>query len=314
MEKIMIDTDIGNDCDDAGALALCHALCEKGEAQLLAVTACLSTPYIAGCIDAINRHYNRIVPVGENYNKEEKRLQFDEGGCTCDKIVFERFNNSYKENRAEESLKVLRKTLAEAEDGSVTLVGIGYLTSLAQLIMSKPDDFSALSGKELVLKKVKRTVVMGGRFYETWPMDIINGIENIKAEFNIINDIKSAQTVCDEWCGELVFSSVEIGNYCRTLKDAYRRTQNPVGLAYSVYPWAKEKGRESWDLTAILYAIRPDSEYWYTHAKGKISVDDEGVTTFETRPDGKHTYLIPRMDYKQLEEEIDNIVKSSRYY
>ena len=35
--KIIFDTDIGGDCDDAGALALIHRLCDKGEAELLAV-------------------------------------------------------------------------------------------------------------------------------------------------------------------------------------------------------------------------------------------------------------------------------------
>ena len=38
--KIIFDTDIGGDCDDAGALALIHRLCDKGEAELLAVTHC----------------------------------------------------------------------------------------------------------------------------------------------------------------------------------------------------------------------------------------------------------------------------------
>lgn len=38
--KIIFDTDIGGDCDDAGALALLHRLCDMGEAELLAVTHC----------------------------------------------------------------------------------------------------------------------------------------------------------------------------------------------------------------------------------------------------------------------------------
>ena len=37
--KIIFDTDIGGDCDDAGTLAMLHRLCDKGEAELLAVTA-----------------------------------------------------------------------------------------------------------------------------------------------------------------------------------------------------------------------------------------------------------------------------------
>ncbi len=64
MKKIILDTDIGFDCDDAGALALLHRLCDREEAELLAVTACYDSPYVAGCIDAINRYYKRTVPVG----------------------------------------------------------------------------------------------------------------------------------------------------------------------------------------------------------------------------------------------------------
>ena len=56
--KIIFDTDIGGDCDDAGALALIHRLCDKGEAELLAVTHCYNGEYYAGCIDSINRFFN----------------------------------------------------------------------------------------------------------------------------------------------------------------------------------------------------------------------------------------------------------------
>ena len=296
MEKLIIDTDIGNDCDDMGALALCHALCKKGEAELLAVTACLSTPCAAGCIHAVNRYYPNVVPIGENFNREEKRLQYDEGGCAYDKIIFERFNKGYKTNR-EESLSVLRKTLSEAQNNSVTLVGIGYLTNFARLLESKPDEISSLSGKELISKKIKKTVIMAGNFSEKKP------------EFNIENDIESAKTVFENWQGEVIVSPFEIGNKIRTLKSIYKNTENPVGLSNSVYPWAKEKGRESWDLTAVLYAICEDLELWNLSQYGKISVSDDGVTSFEENKNGKHRYLISKNNEKEIEEIIDSIVK-----
>ena len=66
--KIIFDTDLGGDCDDAGTLAMLHRLCDKGEAELLAVTHCYATPWNAGAIDAINRYYGREVPVGINYD------------------------------------------------------------------------------------------------------------------------------------------------------------------------------------------------------------------------------------------------------
>lgn len=63
--KIIFDSDIGGDCDDAGALCLLHRLCDKGEAELLATTHCFDSPYLAGCMDAINTFNNRKVPVGK---------------------------------------------------------------------------------------------------------------------------------------------------------------------------------------------------------------------------------------------------------
>ena len=35
---ILLDTDIGCDCDDAGAMAVLHALADMGETEILAVT------------------------------------------------------------------------------------------------------------------------------------------------------------------------------------------------------------------------------------------------------------------------------------
>ncbi|NRF95128.1 hypothetical protein HQN89_30025 [Paenibacillus frigoriresistens] len=55
--RVILDTDMGPDCDDAGALAILHALVDRGEAELLAVTHCTSNPWGAGCIDAINVYY-----------------------------------------------------------------------------------------------------------------------------------------------------------------------------------------------------------------------------------------------------------------
>ncbi len=51
--SVIFDTDIGGDCDDAGALALLHRLCDLDEAELLTFTHCCSDHFKAGCISAI---------------------------------------------------------------------------------------------------------------------------------------------------------------------------------------------------------------------------------------------------------------------
>jgi len=306
--KIIFDTDIGGDCDDAGALAVLHQLCSRGEAELLAVTACYASPYVAGCIDTINRYYGRIVPVGINY--ESRALEkgvYSYALCT-------EFDNTYPSESYEaktipDALTVLRSTLAAAGDRTVTLVATGSMASLARLVQSGPDEISPLSGVELIRAKVCRTVIMGGRFYETWPMPILADKDHVVTwEWNIRADIKAAQALCENWPGELVFSSYEIGNYIVTMKTFARdaRADNPVRRAYELHP-AGRTGRESWDHTAMLEAIRPDT-YWYYHPYGRICVDDEGITSWHPDQQGKHTYLIPKVDYESVRTEIDELV------
>jgi hypothetical protein len=68
--KVIFDCDMGNDCDDAGALAILHALADNGEADIL---ACMmwkmrkDEPKTgpAAVIDAINTYYGRPdIPIG----------------------------------------------------------------------------------------------------------------------------------------------------------------------------------------------------------------------------------------------------------
>ncbi len=310
--KIIFDTDIGGDCDDAGALAMLHRLCDMGEAELLAVTHCYSSPYVAGCIDAIDRYYGREVPVGINYAIcESGRGVY--AGALCDG-----FPNRYPASvygtasAAPDTLAVLRKTLADADDGSVVLVVTGWLTSMERLVMSGADGISELTGKELIAKKIARTVVMGGRFFETWPMIIYpDGNASgtpVTWEWNIrASGARAAQTVCREWQGELVFSSYEIGAYIKTMVGYPSRAEegDPVALAYGLHN--QGKGRCSWDHTAMLEAVRP-GKYWNYHEFGRITVGDDLVTRWERDEGCRHTYLMPKADHEDIRRVIDDIV------
>jgi len=309
--KVIFDTDIGSDCDDAGALAMLHRLCDLGEAELLAVTACYGSDHVAGCIDAINTYYGRKVPIGVNYASPEYA-----GGGVYAGALCEEFPNDYPaavmqgENRPEDTLRLLRRMLASAEEHSITLVATGPLSSLARLVESEGDDISLLTGRELIEKKLLRTVVMGGRFYETWPMLITlsDGFE-VTWEWNIKADIPAAQKVCELWPGELIFASFELGLYTVTMKEYVKKAHkdDPVRRAYELHPQGRY-GRESWDHTAMLYAVRPDEGYYSLHPWGKVMVNDAGVTHFSEKPEGKQSYLIPRVNYEIVRETIDRLV------
>src|SRR6187455_1068247 len=64
-EKIILDTDFGNDCDDAGALAMLHQMAYTGEAEILATMYPMNDTLGAAAIDAVNTYYGKPnIPIG----------------------------------------------------------------------------------------------------------------------------------------------------------------------------------------------------------------------------------------------------------
>lgn len=310
--RILFDTDLGGDCDDAGALLLLHRLADKGEAELLAVTHCYASPYYAGCVDAINRFWGREVPVGINYERPTDK-RGNHAAAICEAFPNRYSAPAYRSgNGAPDTLDVMRRALAGAEDASVTLVVTGTADSMARLVRSSPDGISPLSGRELIRRKLLRTVMMGGRFFESWPMTIYpDGSESgtpVTWEWNIQGSgYENAFSVFDLWPGELVLSSYEIGSYIKTLSGYPDRAPegDPVAEAYRLHNGGV--GRCSWDLTAMLEAVRP-GRYWNYHAPGRIRIGRDMVTRWE--PDGsrRHTYLLPKADYGEIRQVIDDLI------
>src|SRR3954464_7246250 len=62
---VIFDTDMGNDVDDALALAMLHALESRGECRLLGVTVTKDNPWAPVYVDLVNTFYGRgQIPVG----------------------------------------------------------------------------------------------------------------------------------------------------------------------------------------------------------------------------------------------------------
>jgi hypothetical protein len=52
--KIILDVDLAEDVDDAGAMATLHALANRGEAQILGILISSRNEWVGPCADAIN--------------------------------------------------------------------------------------------------------------------------------------------------------------------------------------------------------------------------------------------------------------------
>ena len=65
MRSIILDTDIGSDCDDVGAIVLLNRLEQLAEARILCITSVTSREFAPDAITAICRYCGRDdIPVG----------------------------------------------------------------------------------------------------------------------------------------------------------------------------------------------------------------------------------------------------------
>jgi purine nucleosidase len=65
---------------------------------------------------------------------------------------------------------------------------------------------------------------------------------------------------------------------------------NPVAEAYRVYA-KMPYDRPTWDLTTVLYDLRPDRGYFDVSSPGNVVVAANGATTFQPNPQGKRYFL-----------------------
>lgn len=296
--RLIFDTDMGNDIDDAMALAMIHNLEKRGACQLLAVTSTKDHPKSAAFIDALNTFYERPdIPIGAVRNGVTPQLGKYNG--LADKthldgsLVYPHDLRSGED--APEAVALLRKTLAAQPDRSVSIVQVGFFTNLARLLQSEPDHYSPLAGPELVAKKVKSLVIMAGAF-----QTIRDNTRHL--EYNVRMDIPSAQEFAKNWTAPLIWSGFEIGIAAaypwQSIMEDYNYVENhPVKEGYLDYVPQHPHDRPTWDLTAVLAAVYPDRGYFDLSAPGTVAIEDDGATRFDLDYNGLHHFL--KMDDRQ---------------
>ncbi|HTB15817.1 MAG TPA: nucleoside hydrolase [Bryobacteraceae bacterium] len=275
---VVFDTDMGNDIDDALALAVLHALQSRGECRIIAVTITKDNPWAAPYIDLVNTFYKRPdIPIGmvkgSGVTPEDSAMIRVPAERKRPDGSFVYPHRILSGADAPDAVAVLKKALEAAPDHSVTVIQVGFSTNLAHLLDQS---------RELVGQKVKLLVMMAGDFAKRNP------------EFNIKMDIPSAQKLLRDWPTPIVTSGFEIGNSMLFPASSIVRdfpANHPVAEAYRNYqkfPY----DRPTWDITAALYAVRQNDGYFSLSEPGTIQVDEKGVTTLIASSSGKHRYMV----------------------
>jgi inosine-uridine nucleoside N-ribohydrolase len=294
---VIFDTDITGDCDDVLALAMLHALADRRECDIKAVTISKIHPLNAPFVDAVNTFYGRgALPIGVTRDAQRRDSKYLELCKQTDDGQLRYPHDLPTSDQAPDAVAVLRRTLAAQPDQSVVIIQVGLAANLAALLRSPADDISPLSGRELAARKCKLVSVMAGCFGPALG-------KPQHAEANVVNGIEAMQFFAEHWPQSVpvVWSDFRIGLAARypresIARDFRYRAHHIVPEAYLLHS-GPDHDRPSWDLTSVLYAVRPDEGYFDLSPAGRVTVDDRGLTEFVPQPHGRDRYL--KMDHQQ---------------
>jgi hypothetical protein len=278
---LIFDTDMDTDCDDAGALAVLHALADRGEVRILATPVSSKHRWSGACVDAINTFFGRPdLPIGvpRGHGAVER-------GSKYARQIAEVFPHDFPTDDPPDATAVYRRVLAGQPDGGATIVTVGYLTNLRYLLESGADAASPLSGRDLVRRKVKRWVCMGSRY----PADRDPAVWG-----NFKPDAESAVKAVEGWPGPIVFTGG--GAFARSLATGSRlaalHAGDPVRRVYELYFGGTVKDRHSADQIAVLVAARGTGRPWRLVTEGHNHLFPNGTHAWRTEPDHPaHAYV-----------------------
>jgi hypothetical protein len=282
---VIVDVDMESDCDDAGALAMAHVLADNGYCEILAVLSCSRHRWTVPCIDAINTYYGRpdlaIGQVAKGVDQDSRYTRF----------VAKNYPNDCTLESAEEAVSLQRRLLAQAEDRSVVFVTLGYLTNQRDLLASPADRHSPLSGRDLIMQKVKHVVCMGSRY----PADTA---DPKGAWGNFRPDPQSAITVAQTWPTLIHFTGGgDFAMKCGCGERLHETPEaNPVRKVYELFfagrsPAATSTRQHSADQIAIWVGVFGAEPFFTTIMEGHNEIDMYGRNAWKNSPDNPlHQY------------------------
>lgn len=272
-ERVIFDTDIGGDVDDAGALA------DKGEIEILAMGVVIGHKAAVPYVHAVNTWHGRsFLPIGTIKDKAPyARDEYMEP-------VVAAYPYTLTSEAALDVVKLYRQVLARQPDKSVTLIAVGPATNIYRLLMSKADEYSPLTGVELMRRKIKLYAAGGNGG---------GGLPKGRCGFNYYMDLAAArgeQELLPSAFPTVYASSsglkLEVGAVLRQA-----RPDHIIHCSYEAYYKGEAQNRFSWDQLRVLYGCRPSARrLWDVLAKGSIELGTDIMLTYKAAPDRNRAY------------------------
>lgn len=291
----ILSTDWWTDCDDAVAVRLACRAHKRGEIELMGVCLNAAAPDALRSLDAfLTLEGVENLPIAIDLEGT------DFTGTPVYQPLFAHHPSRFTDNaQGENPVSFYRRLLSSCTE-KAEIAEIGFPQTLTALLASSPDEYSPLTGMELVKEKVAHLWIMAGK----WDKDG-------EKEHNFCNNARSrkaAKTLCEIWPTPVTFLGFEVGITVVTGKHLKKEDHLKELMTYH----GSENGRYSWDPMLIhLFLSRTPENAGYTCVFGKAAVDEgTGCNFFEEKEDGLHRYVVKAKPDAWFECSIDEMIRS----
>lgn len=301
-KPVILGTDWHGDCDDAAAiriLAWAHAN-KKIDLRGIFIDSAIECS-VSSMLTFMEHEGISDVPLAidhtaTDYTMEKAKYQWQ---------LAEGRDIKSEQEACENSLRMCRRILAQSEQ-RVDIIEIGFPQVLGQLLESKPDEFSPLSGVELVASKVGRFWIMGGNWQDLNFREC-NFTRAPKATLGADKLLRMSPV-------EVVLLGFEVGH---TVICGKKLKQYPEDMLFQIFSnYNTPDGRCSWDpLTAYLCCVGDAELCGYTQVRGRASIDTQtGYTSFVEDKEGLHFYVVKILADEEYGEYLDEILTDHYRY
>ena len=306
IKNVILDTDLGSDVDDVGAVALANILHNKKIINLLCVTHTTSGLYGPLVCEAINEFYhNEDIPVGVHKGKEFLKEELPDNYPQPTSEAFPHKHQSVEQ--LPDAVKMLREYLEKNDH--VTLIFVGPLMNLGNLMKSEPDEISPLNGEELINQKVDAVYIMGGGFPDVtglpkfdWPE--YNLAMALEETIYSVNRLKVKTVFVDGTIGQQVLTGAKVS---KEYGDSHI-----VGYAYSHYIYKNEdNSRFSWDPMTVYVACIKDNLFKEV-GPGIVNIDEKGYTTFKEDKNGNFYVIDKNKSYQEIQDVLEDLLMEGK--
>jgi inosine-uridine nucleoside N-ribohydrolase len=301
--NVIFDTDLDGDNDDVAAAAILHALADEGHVRVLATGVVSRCPDSPACLDAINTWYGRgDIPIGVYKGSALALVSSPYAGAVAGRCP----NDVGPPATVPDVRQVYRRALAAAPDGGVTMIAVGQMNNLVDLLATPPDADSDLAGRDLVRRKVATLFVMGPYFDE-------NG--QFHRAYNFTTSPRAAAELVEKWPTPVRFGEGILGHrHFIGGRLAQTPAENPARVAFEAY-FAAEKRRSGTteikrhcaDPTTVLYAVT-GTRYFDEAGPGACEVREDGWTRWDPTRNRHQFYNLQKLPVKDLEKVMEDLL------